>query len=145
MMKSISSHFYGSLDGILKSLGMGEANFTPTNKAITEDQTKLYQMGMFDFRTSAMLLAPLVTLVIFNMISLVGGVARVTVTGGWDKLFGQIFLSFFIVAANYPMIEGMIARRDNGRIPPHVTIWSVAFSMLILISGSMVLALHPVN
>ncbi|RVX21746.1 Cellulose synthase-like protein G2 [Vitis vinifera] len=52
MMKSITSHFYGSLDGILKSVGMGEASFTPTNKAIQDDQVKLYQMGIFDFRTS---------------------------------------------------------------------------------------------
>lgn len=139
MMKSITSHFYGSLDGILKSVGMGEASFTPTNKAIQDDQVKLYQMGIFDFRTSTVLLAPLVTLVIFNMISLVGGVARVMVAGCCDKLLGQIFLSFFIVAVNYPVIEGMILRRDKGRIPPSVTLLSLALSMLFLISGSMVL------
>ncbi|WJZ87260.1 hypothetical protein VitviT2T_006656 [Vitis vinifera] len=139
MMKSITSHFYGSLDGILKSVGMGEASFTPTNKAIQDDQVKLYQMGIFDFRTSTVLLAPLVTLVIFNMISLVGGVGRVMVAGCCDKLLGQIFLSFFIVAVNYPVIEGMILRRDKGRIPPSVALLSLALSMLFLISGSMVL------
>ncbi|KAA8527738.1 hypothetical protein F0562_035393 [Nyssa sinensis] len=139
MIKSVTAYFYGSLDAILKLVGMRKATFIPTNKVSNEEQIKLYQMGIYNFQTSTMLLAPLVTLVILNVVSFTGGIARAIFTGEWKEMFAQIFLSFFIIVMNYPVIEGMILRKDKGRVPPSVTLLSVVFSFIFLSLGSIVL------
>ncbi|KAK9288227.1 hypothetical protein L1049_016676 [Liquidambar formosana] len=139
MIKSVTAYFYGTLDAILKLVGMREARFMPTNKVDDDEQIKLYQRGTFDFQTSTALLAPLVTFVILNLASFVGGIARAIIAGGMEELFGQIFLSFFILIVNYPIIDGMIVRKDKGRVPPSVTLLCVVISMIFLALGSIVL------
>ncbi|KAG5560310.1 hypothetical protein RHGRI_003563 [Rhododendron griersonianum] len=139
MIKSVTCHLYGSLDAIMKRLGMREAKFMTTNKAIDDEQTRLYQTGKIDFQTSIMLLAPLVILTIINVVSFVGGVTRAMVAGKFSDMFIQVFLSLFIVTMGYPVIEGMILRKDKGRIPPSVTILSVLVSTIFLSLGSLVL------
>ncbi|KAL3506070.1 hypothetical protein ACH5RR_031452 [Cinchona calisaya] len=136
MIKSVTAYFYGSLDAIMKFFGVKEASFVPTNKVADGEQFKRYQMGIYDFQASKMLLAPLVTLVILNMVSFFGGIGKRILAGGWEEMFGQIFLSFFILIVNYPIIEGMILRRDKGCIPTSATLVSIAFSFVILFLGS---------
>ncbi|KAI8566397.1 hypothetical protein RHMOL_Rhmol02G0037100 [Rhododendron molle] len=140
MIKSVTSNLYGSLDAIMKRLGMREAKFMTTNKVIDDEQTRLYQMGKIDFQTSIMLLAPLVILTIINVVSFVGGVTRAMVAGKFSDMFTQVFLSLFIVTMGYPVIEGMILRKDKGRIPPSVTILSVLVSTIFLSLGSLLLS-----
>ncbi|MBA0559069.1 hypothetical protein Golob_016049 [Gossypium lobatum] len=144
MMRSVTSYTYGCLDVILNKLGMKEATFLPTNKVTDDEQVKLYEMGVFDFRTATMFLAPLVTVILINIAAFVGAVAKALVVDDdgdqyWEKMFGQMFLSFFILISNFAVIEGMIIRRDKAKIPLSSTLWSVVFSMLILLIGSVIL------
>ncbi|GMN53480.1 hypothetical protein TIFTF001_022613 [Ficus carica] len=134
MMKSITSHLYGTLDAFMKRLGVREASFLPTNKAEDDERVKLYENGAYDFRTSMMFLAPLVALVILNMMSLLVGFARAILVGDLNKMFVQVFISFYILAINYPIIEGMVIRKDKGRIPTSVIISSSILCMIILLS-----------
>ena len=67
MIKSVTCHLYGSMDAIMKKIGMREASFLTTNKVVDNEQEKLFQMGKFDFRTSTAILAPVIILVISNM------------------------------------------------------------------------------
>ncbi|XP_009617948.1 cellulose synthase-like protein G2 isoform X1 [Nicotiana tomentosiformis] len=136
MIKSITAYFYGSLDAILKLFGFRKASFLPTNKVVDNEQLKRYQMGIYDFQASKMLIVPLVTLVILNMVSFVLGSAKVIFEGRLSDLFGQVFLSFFILMVNYPIIEGMIFRKDKGSIPLLVALLSILFCILLLFLGS---------
>lgn len=136
MIKSVTAYFYGSLDAVMKFSGVKKASFVPTNKVADGEQLQRYLMGIYDFQASIMLLAPLVTLVILNMVSFIGGIGKLILVGGWDEMFGQIFLSFFILIVNYPIIEGMMLRKDKGRIPPSATLFSIACSFVILFLGS---------
>ncbi|XP_059632394.1 cellulose synthase-like protein G2 [Cornus florida] len=136
MIKSVTAYFYGTLDVILKVIGMREASFMPTNKVASDEQVRLYQMDKFDFRTSTMFLAPMVTLVILNMVSFAWGIARVILKGEWDEIFAQVFLSFYISIMNYPIIEGMILRKDKGRISLSMTLLLPVVTSLILLFGS---------
>lgn len=136
MIKSITAYFYGSLDAILKLFGFRKASFLPTNKVVDNDQLKRYQKGIYDFQASKMLIVPLVTLVTLNMVSFVLGSAKVIFEGRLSDLFGQVFLSFFILVVNYPIIEGMIFRKDKGSIPCSVTLLSILFCILLLFIGS---------
>ncbi|XVE65891.1 hypothetical protein DITRI_Ditri08aG0035900 [Diplodiscus trichospermus] len=121
-------------------LGMRKASFLPTNKVGDNEQVKLYEMGVFDFRTATMFLAPLVTIILVNIASFVGGVARIMFMEDsgdqWKKMVGQIFLSFYILITNYTVIEGMIMRMDKARIPASVTLLSAVSSVIILLFGS---------
>lgn len=132
MIRSATNHVYGTMDAILKQLGMRKASFLPTNKAADDEQSKRYKMGVFDFQTSIMFLAPMATAVILNMASLVGGIARVLVLGGWDKLLLQMVLVLFVTVMSYPVIEGMLIRTDKGRVPRSVTLVSTVVSSALL-------------
>ncbi|MBA0856984.1 hypothetical protein Goshw_005861, partial [Gossypium schwendimanii] len=144
MMRSITSYFYGSLDVVLNKLGMKEASFLPTNKVIDDEQVKLYEMGIFDFRTATTFLAPLVTVILVNIAAFVRALVVNVVDndrdGYWEKMFGQMFLSFYILVSNYTVIEGMVIRRDKASIPLCVTLLSGVFSVFILLIGSAVLS-----
>ncbi|XP_058001137.1 cellulose synthase-like protein G2 [Hevea brasiliensis] len=129
MMKSVSSHVYGSLDAIMKKLGVREASFLPTNKVEDDENSRLYQMGKFDFQTSTRLLVPMVTVAILNMVSFLVGVVRIK---EWNKNFVPVFLSFYILVINYAIIEGMIIRKDKGRIPASVTLLSTLISFCLI-------------
>lgn len=139
MMKSVISYTIGSLNAFLKCLGLREANFVPTSKVADDEQVTLYQKGIFNFQASTIVLTPLVTLVTVNMIAFAGGVARTIIKGNWNAMFGQIFLSFYILMVHHPIIEGMMLRKDKGRIPPSVTLLSMAISVSFLYFGSLII------
>ncbi|KAL7220162.1 hypothetical protein ACSBR2_013096 [Camellia fascicularis] len=140
MIRSVTSHLYGSLDAFMKRMGMREASFQPTNKAVDDEQLKRYQMGKFDFQASNMLIVPVVTLVILNLVSLFGGVTRmVVINGSFNEMFVQVGLSFFIVSMTYPIVEGMVVRKDKGRVPISVSILSAVISMIYLLLGSLII------
>lgn len=136
MIRSVTSHVYGTMDAILKQLGMRTASFSPTNKAADDQQSKRYKMGLFDFQTSIMFLAPMVAAVILNVASFVGGITRVLALGGWDKLLMQMGLVLFAIVMSYPVIEGMVLRTDKGRVPPTVTLVSAILSSALFYLGS---------
>lgn len=142
MIRGVTSYFYGSLDAILNKLGVREASFLPTNKVTDDEQFKLYEMGVFDFRAATMFVAPLVTVILVNIAAVIGGVYRIMVDnngGDWKKMVGQIFLSVYILIMNYAVVEGMIIRKDKASVPSSVTLLSALFSVIILSLGSLIL------
>ncbi|OMO95548.1 Cellulose synthase [Corchorus olitorius] len=142
MIQSVTSFASGSLDAFLNMLGLGEASFLPTNKVSDDEEVKRYQMGIFDFQAPTMFLVPLVTIILVNIASFLGGLVRIMFMdsfGDWRKMVGQISLSFYILMANYAVIEGMAIRKDKASIPKSVTLLSVVFSVLILSVGSVIL------
>ena len=129
-MKSVTSDVYGSVDGFMKKIGMREASFFPTNKVDDVDQLKRYNMGVFDFQTSILFLAPMAALVILNMASFAVGIYRVILLGELDKFFIQVFIPFYVILMNYPIVEGILIRKDWGRIPPSVTLLAAIVSLI---------------
>ncbi|GAB2294522.1 hypothetical protein Dimus_028726 [Dionaea muscipula] len=132
MIKSLTSLSYGSFDAIMKSLGVGQTSFIATNKVVDEQQIQRYQMGIYDFRTANVYLVPIVSMVILNFASFIGGVARVITTGSWDKMSAQLFLSAYILLMSFPEIEAMMLRKDSGRIPSSTTLISAVSCSVVL-------------
>jgi len=122
MIESITSHLYGCLDALLKKCGLKEASFLPTNKVEDEEQTRLYQMDKYDFRTSNMFLVPMVAVITINISCFIGGIYKVLSVGNWDQMFIQLFLTAYIIVVNYPIIEGLVIRKDVGRIYPSLAL-----------------------
>nr|DAD19816.1 TPA_asm: hypothetical protein HUJ06_021279 [Nelumbo nucifera] len=139
MIKSVTAYFFACLDVLMKLIGLKKANFIVTSKVVDEAQVERYKMGVFSFEGDPFFLVILVTLVTLNMVSFTAGLGRMISTNKYDDIFGHVFLSFFILRISYPIIEGMILRRDNGRVPVSVTLISVAISMVILSLGCILL------
>ncbi|KAL9262998.1 Cellulose synthase-like protein [Drosera capensis] len=139
MTKSLTSHLYGSFDAIMKTLGVGQTSFTPTNKVIDEQQEKRYHMGIYDFQASNIYLIPVGSAVILNLASLLVGLARVITVGSWNELFAQLFLSAYVVFMSYPMIEAMLLRKDSGRVPPSTTLISAVSALVAVVVGAFLL------
>ncbi|XP_052881927.1 cellulose synthase A catalytic subunit 7 [UDP-forming]-like isoform X2 [Gossypium arboreum] len=139
MMKAIISYTIGMLNAVLKLLGLKEANFVPTNKVADDEQITFYQNGLFNFQASTVVLTPLITLVTLNMICFAAGATRTIVDGSFNAMFGQIFLSFYVLMVQYPLIDGMIFRKDKGRVPTSVTLLSLAISASFLCFGSLII------
>ncbi|KAL8142785.1 hypothetical protein V2J09_015817 [Rumex salicifolius] len=115
MLKVLTCSTYGTLEVILKILGLRKTSFIPTNKVIDNEQENMYHQGIYDFRTSSMFLSPLGTVVILNMVCFAGGSTRMLLAGNWDEMAAQVFLSGFYLVLSLPIIEGMYVRKDKGR------------------------------
>lgn len=139
MIKGITSNLYGSIYAIMEKLGIKEASFIPTNKAIDDDKVKLYQMGIYNFQTSSMFLVPLCSLVTLSLLAFVFGIIKITLYNEYmiDAIFIQTFIAFYITLMGYPVLEGMILRKDKGRIVPSVSCYSVIFSIVVLCFGKL--------
>ncbi|KAJ8441745.1 hypothetical protein Cgig2_009174 [Carnegiea gigantea] len=135
MIKGASCAMVGALDCVMAKLGLKEASFIPTNKAGSEDKTKYYQMGKYDFRTSNMFLVPIVSMVSVNLACLVGGIIRVIIAHNWETSLAHAGLSFYAVVMSFPVIEGMFLRKDDGRVPLSTTIISSAIALVFLSIG----------
>ncbi|XP_061356803.1 cellulose synthase-like protein G2 [Gastrolobium bilobum] len=131
MMKSITSHLYGFLDTLLKKFGLRKASFTATNKVEDDEKTRLYQMDKYDFRTSNMFLVPMLAVLLINIFCFIGGIYRVVSVGDWDVMFIQLLLPVYVIVVNYPIIEGLLIRKDKGRISPSVVIPSNILATII--------------
>ena len=127
MMRSVTAYLFACLDIFMKAFGIKEIEFMPTNKVVDEEQEERYKLDKFDFQTSTTFLFPLTSLAILNMAAFIVGIGRMVLHGGFDELFGQVILSFLVVTISYPVIEGMLMRKDKGRIPTSVTLLSFAF------------------
>ncbi|KAL2469764.1 Cellulose synthase-like protein G2 [Abeliophyllum distichum] len=139
MLRSFTSYMYGTLNAILERIGLREASFLPTNKAVNDEQSKLYRMGIYDFQASVLLLAPLCTLYILNLVAFIVGVAKIFHIQQANEMFIQVFIPLFGLIINYPLFEGMFLRKDDGRIAPSVALLSAALCIIILSFGSLVL------
>lgn len=135
MMKSVSSHLYGSLDAIMKTLGLRQASFNPTNKYLDEERDRIYQMGKLDFQTSPMFLVPMVFVIILNAACLVGGVTRTMFVGNWNEMFLQILLPVYVLLMNFAVVEGIAIRKDKGRISTSVTRMTFFFLNLLFVGS----------
>ncbi|OIV93238.1 hypothetical protein TanjilG_27417 [Lupinus angustifolius] len=132
MMKSITCHLYGCLDAVLKKIGIREASFLPTNKVEDDEQSMLYQMDKYDFQASNTFIVPMLALLSINVSCFIGGVYRVSLVGDWDKMFIQLFLAAFIITVNYPIIEGLVVRKDKGCISKLVATHVILATMILL-------------
>ncbi|KAL9260091.1 Cellulose synthase-like protein [Drosera capensis] len=136
MIKSLTSSFYGSLDAIMKSVGLRQTSFVPTNKVEDPQQKNLYLMDMYDFQTSNLYLIPIVSAVFLSVASFLLGTVYVIMFGTWENLLAQLVITGYISCMSYPVIEAMVLRTDNGRIPLSTSIDSAAACIIFLGLGA---------
>ncbi|KAL8142776.1 hypothetical protein V2J09_015808, partial [Rumex salicifolius] len=138
-IKMLTSYTYGTLDAVMKILGLKNTSFILTNKITDEEQAKRYQQGLYDFQTSNMFLVPIGTIVILNLECFIWGSAKMIAARNWDEMAVQAIFSGFLLVLSKPVVEGMIVRKDKGRFPTYATMLSLVASLVVLSLGPFIL------
>ncbi|KAI3836346.1 hypothetical protein MKW92_028370 [Papaver armeniacum] len=113
MIKSVTASLFGCLDVVMKLVGVTKASFRLTNTVIDSDQQKKYEKGSFNFQGATIFMIPLFILVIWNLGCFILGVRRVLIDKSLEDMFGQVYISFFILVSSYPILEGIITRKTR--------------------------------
>uniref|UniRef100_A0A7N2LXE0 Cellulose synthase-like protein G2 n=1 Tax=Quercus lobata TaxID=97700 RepID=A0A7N2LXE0_QUELO len=110
IIRLISGSLFAVLDAIMKCLYKKKVNLSLTNKAVDKEKFEKYEKGKFDFEGAAMFLVPLLILVLLNIVCFFCGLRTVVIEKSLEEMFGQVFLSFFILILSYPILEGMVTK-----------------------------------
>ncbi|KAL0388455.1 UNVERIFIED_CONTAM: Cellulose synthase-like protein G2 [Sesamum radiatum] len=137
MMRSCASYVYAFWEAITEWIGLHKTNFVLTGKVVDKEQAKLYEQGIYDFQATRLLLVPMCSLYIFNLATFIIGIPMIFHKG--EELLAQAVLQFFGIIVNCHLLEGMVFRKDSGRVAPSVTLLSIAISAVIFCCGSLLL------
>ncbi|KAK8577597.1 hypothetical protein V6N13_027866 [Hibiscus sabdariffa] len=75
MIRGLTCFLFGSVDYMLKSVGIATHGFSLTSKVLDDAQSKRYGQGIFEFGVPSPLFVPLTMAAIINLFSLVLGMA----------------------------------------------------------------------
>ncbi|CAK9165438.1 unnamed protein product [Ilex paraguariensis] len=115
IIKTVTACLFGCIDALLKRLGIAKATFRLTNKAIDQEKLEKYEKGKFDFEGAKMFMIPLRVLVVLNVVCFIVGLKRMVTERNFEEMFGQFFLSSFILVVSYPILEGMVPKRGKSK------------------------------
>ncbi|KAK1318059.1 Cellulose synthase-like protein E2 [Acorus calamus] len=132
-MRCITSDLLTCFDFTMNCIGAKQIKFLLTNKAVNEKKLQLYENGIFDFEGSTMVLIPASTIAILSTITFLGGLVKVIMQESYGAMFGQLYISFFSMMSGYPILEGILIRKDKGKVPLAITLYSAVWAMFILI------------
>lgn len=136
MFRSLTSYLFANLNTAMDKIGLVKASFLPTNKVTNEGADKLYQMGKYNFEAPNLFMVPLCTLYIFNLASFLVGFARILHGGKGSEMLIEAFIPLFGITLHLPLLEGMVLRKDNGRVPTNVSLISLVVSSVLLAYAS---------
>ena len=136
MMRGLSSFSIGSVEYILKSIGISTFGFNVTSKAVEEEQSKRYKKGMFEFGVASPLFLPLTTAAIINLVSFLWGIAQIFRQGRIEDLLLQILLVGFAMVNCWPIYEAMVLRADEAKMPVKITLISIVLAWALYLASS---------
>ncbi|XVE62572.1 hypothetical protein DITRI_Ditri06bG0128900 [Diplodiscus trichospermus] len=107
---------------------------TVRGKVADDHVHQRYEQEIMEFGTTSPMFTILATLALFNLLSFIGGIKKVSMDDVHTKVFNlygfQILLCCLLVFLNLPIYQGMFFRSDSGKMPPSVTYQSLAFALL---------------
>ncbi|XP_068655962.1 cellulose synthase-like protein E6 [Aristolochia californica] len=134
MMKGSSSYLFSVMVIIMKSLGISEAGFEITSKVIDEEALKRYKQEVMEFAVPSPMFIPPTALSLLNLYCFckaMTGVAK----EGWgaaEDMALQIIISGYITLISLPLYEALFFRKDKGRMPTSVRLYSTAVAVGLL-------------
>ena len=135
LYKRTSSYLFATVDTVLKTLGFGDTAFVITDKVADEDVSQRYEKEMMEFGATSPMFEVLSTLAMLNLFCLVGAVKKVimndSIHGLHETMPLQILLCGVLVLVNLPLYQGLLLRKDKGRMPCSVTVKSSLVALLV--------------
>lgn len=132
LYRRTSSFVFGFIDTILKTLGVSESAFVITAKVAEEEAAERYEKEVMEFGVESPMFLLLGTLGMLNLFCFAVAVMRLMTSrdgGGFEKMGLQIVITGVLVAISWPLYEGMLLRKDKGKMPMNVTVKSVVLAL----------------
>ncbi|KAF9589829.1 hypothetical protein IFM89_028764 [Coptis chinensis] len=141
MMKGTSSYLFSVMVIILKTLGISEAGFEITSKVIDEEALKRYKCEKMEFAVASPMFIPPTALSLLHLFCLLKTITTVMKVGieELDHMLLQVAISAYVSLISLPLYEAMFLRKDKGRMPVYVTMYSVGIVIVLLYISSMLL------
>jgi hypothetical protein len=136
LLRRISSYLLAAIDTIRGMLGISESGFALTVKVSDVQALERYKEGLMEFGSFTTMFVIIATVALLNLICMVFGAARGLLYGGTTglgALFLQAVLCVLVVAINFPAYEALFLRRDDGRLPPSVSLVSLCIVLPLCI------------
>ncbi|XP_058112692.1 cellulose synthase-like protein E6 [Magnolia sinica] len=133
LYKRTASYLFATIDAALKLLGLGKSTFVITAKATDAEVAKRYDEEIMEFGSPSPMFTVLATLVMANLLCLVGAIKRVAIgdeAGDVEALVLQFVLCGVLVIINWPIYQGLFLRKDMGRLPTSVALTSTGLAVL---------------
>ncbi|XXG47435.1 hypothetical protein AAC387_Pa02g2084 [Persea americana] len=133
LYRKTSAYLIGTVGAVLNLLGITKSAFTITAKVLDDGLSKRYEQEIMEFGTTSPMFTILTTLAMVNLVCLVGAIKRVIMDDGGGGV-GPLVLQFaqcgLRVLINIPLYEGLIFRKDMGRMPHSLALTSIALAVL---------------
>ncbi|KAK4389183.1 Cellulose synthase-like protein G3 [Sesamum angolense] len=139
LIRALSPFVFGTIEFVMKRLGLPTHEFVVTSKVIDAELSRRYDQGVFEFGVPSPMFVPLATAAILNLIAFLGGFVLVLKERSFCSFFIQMFIAGFGVMNSLPFYEGMVLRRDKGRMPTKTTLTSTLLVGLLYGIASFVL------
>ncbi|CAL9219049.1 unnamed protein product [Arabidopsis halleri] len=131
LYRRTSSFLFGFMDTIKKLLGVSESAFVITAKVAEEEAAERYKEEVMEFGVESPMFILLGTLGMLNLFCFAAAVTRLAYGGGGGfKAMGfQFMITGVLVVLNWPLYEGMLLRKDRGKMPASVTVKSFVLAL----------------
>ncbi|KAJ9148098.1 hypothetical protein P3X46_030192 [Hevea brasiliensis] len=137
-IRGLTCLWFGSLEFLLKSLGILTHGFSLTSKVVDDEQSKRYDQGIFDFGVPSPMFVPLTMAALINLVSFIMGLAEVVKSSNLEGLLIQMFIAGFGVVNCWPIYEAMVFRKDKGKLPTKITLTAAFLTWALYIAASFI-------
>ncbi|PKI32586.1 hypothetical protein CRG98_047023 [Punica granatum] len=134
LIRGLTCFLFGSLEFGLKRLGISVGGYSVTSKATNDEQSKMYEQGVFDFGASSPMFVPLSVAALINLVAFTTALARGLAV---ERFALQMLLAGFGVANGWPLYQAMFFRSDKGKLPTTITLASALVAALLCAAASL--------
>ncbi|XP_031116984.1 cellulose synthase-like protein E1 [Ipomoea triloba] len=130
LYKRSSAYLFAFLDTMLKLVGCSNSTFVISAKVSDEDVCVRYEQEMMEFGSDSPMFTILSSVAMLNVFCFVGAVKKmVTERLVFENLGLQIVVCGVLVLMNLPIYNGMLLRKDKGRMPSTVTYKAIVVAL----------------
>ncbi|XP_058112665.1 cellulose synthase-like protein E6 isoform X4 [Magnolia sinica] len=133
LYRRTSAYFFANIDVALKLSGLAKSAFAITAKETDDEVAKRYELEIMEFGSNSPMFTILATLAMLNLFCLFGAIKRLAMgdeMGDVEALVLQFVLCGVLVIINWPIYQGLLMRKDMGRLPTTVAFTSIGLAVL---------------
>uniref|UniRef100_A0A2P2PPV3 Transferase n=1 Tax=Rhizophora mucronata TaxID=61149 RepID=A0A2P2PPV3_RHIMU len=138
-LRGLTCHLIGSVEHVLKVLGISATGFNVTSKVFDDEQRKRYERGKFDFGADSPIFVPMTMAALINLVAIIKGLFQVSRGSNLEGTLIQMLIAGYGTINCWPIYEAMVFRNDKGQLPPRTTIIATSLACALHAAASFVL------
>ncbi|KDP25268.1 hypothetical protein JCGZ_20424 [Jatropha curcas] len=138
LIRGLTCHLYGSIEFLLKTLGISRFGFNLTSKTVDDEVSKRYEQHIFEFGIHSPMFVYFTMAAFVNLISLFRGLFQVFKDGNLEESFLQLLLAGFAVLNCWPIYEAIAFRTDSGKMPLKTTLIATFWASCLYVGASII-------